>query len=528
MRKMLFSLLFTGISLFANAQSIEVNGLQSGVWAADTVVVTGDVTVQDSLIISAGTTVLFDGFYHIEAKKNAFIKAMGTESDSIVFTVADTTKFHVFNSGRGGWNGIRLAKAEASRFDYCRFQYGKAALDNDQDGGALRIVECDNVEITHSTLFCNFSREHGGALSAVDSKVVMHDCDVYNNLTYTEIDTVYFMYGGAMHFLKCEVELVDMNFRYNSGATAIGGALSLDSCAVKIDRCKFEYNYGINGGGLYLIRSNDWDCSISNSLFANNVSGHFGGGLAISDSSPLVSNLTVVNNRSIGVNCGGIFFYQYSSPILRNCIVYGNTNDASLEEPVQMWAWTFDDYKPEFHNCMVQYGFENISNNEVIEVYENCLDADPLFRDAENDDFHLTESSPCINAGLTYPDDLNAFDLDMNGRLKGDIIDIGAYEYTATGIGEIAQNESIMRIVGNPITTESYAEIELERAGDLTASICSMDGKILGNKQFRNLQTGLNRLEMGEMFQNLPNGTYLFIIKTSGKIVAAKAVSCGF
>ena len=177
---------------------------------------------------------------------------------------------------------------------------------------------------------------------------------------------------------------------------------------------------------------------------------------------------------------------------------------------------------------MVQYGFENISNNEVIEVYENCLDADPLFRDAENDDFHLTESSPCINAGLTYPDDLNAFDLDMNGRLKGDIIDIGAYEYTATGIGEITQNESIMRIVGNPITAESYAEIDLERAGDLTASICSMDGKISGNKQFRNLQTGLNRLDMGEMFQNLPNGTYLFIIKTSGKIVAAKAVSCGF
>jgi len=33
---------------------------------------------------------------------------------------------------------------------------------------------------------------------------------------------------------------------------------------------------------------------------------------------------------------------------------------------------------------------------------------------------------------------------------------------------------------------------------------------------------------MGEMFQNLPNGTYLFIIKTSGKVVAAKAVSGGF
>ena len=524
MKKGILLLLMT-IPILAKAQTIEVNGLQSGVWSADTILVTGDVKVHDSLVIQAGTTVLFDGFYRIEAKNGAFIKALGTEGDSIVFTVADTTKFHVFDAGRGGWNGICLDKANASRFDYCRFQYGKAALDDDQDGGALRIFNCDKVEINHSTLFCNFSREHGGALSAEDSKVVMHDCDVLNNVTYTGIDTVYFMYGGALRFLKCEVELVDTDLRYNQGETAIGGALSLDSCAVAIDRCKFEYNYGINGGGLYLIRSFDNPCSISNSLFANNISGHFGGGLAICDSSPKVSNLTVVNNHSIGVNCGGIFFYQYSSPVLRNCIVYGNTNEAPLEEPVQMWAWTFDDCKPEFHNCLVQYGLENISNNEVIEVYEDCFDADPLFLDPEHDDFHVASVSPCIDAGLTYPEDIYTLDLDKMGRVDWGTIDIGAYEYTHVGMDETAQNESFVRIVGNPITAASYAEIELEHAGDLTASICSMDGKILGNKHFHQLQAGLNRIEIGGMFQNMPSGAYVFVVKTNDKVFAAKIVN---
>ena len=323
---------------FAKAQNIEVSGLQSGVWEADTVFVTGDVVVANALNIVAGTTVVFDGFYSIRVKENAILQALGTRTDSICFTVTDTTYFHVFNSGRGGWNGIRLEKAGPSKFDYCRFQYGKAALDDDKDGGALRIYNCQEVEINHSTLFCNFSRQHGGALNAEHSNVMMHDCNVSHNLNFSGDDAAYYMYGGGLRFINCEVELTGTNFRHNTGMNAIGGALSLDSCAVNIDRCKFEHNYGINGGGLYLIRCYDRPCSITNSLFAHNTSGHFGGGLAISDSSPLISNLTVANNHSIGVNCGGIFFYQHSSPAVWNCIVYGNTNEGLLEQPVQMWA----------------------------------------------------------------------------------------------------------------------------------------------------------------------------------------------
>jgi hypothetical protein len=524
MKKQLITLVLLAFSvIFAHAQSIEVNGLQSGVWEADTVFVTGDVTVQDSLCIQAGTTVFFQGYYSIMAEEGAFIDAIGTKTDSILFTVADTTGFHVFNFGRGGWNGIRLENAGTSRFDFCRFQYGKAALDDDQDGGALRIFGCDNVEINHSTLFCNFSREHGGALNAEWSKVVMHDCDVCNNLTYTKLDTVYYMYGGGLRFINCEVELVGTDFRYNIGESAIGGALSLDSCAVMIDRCKFEHNYGINGGGLYLIRSNHLGMGvITNSLFANNISGHFGGGLAISDSSPWISNLTVVNNHSIGVNCGGIFFYQHSDPILWNCIVYGNTNDAPLEEPVQIWTWTYDGSHPQFYWCLIQYGLENISNHEVITAYEGCLDVDPLFLNPEHEDFHLNANSPCIDAGSIYGTD--GYDLDGNWRICGNAIDIGAYEYTATSISESTQNESIIRIVGHPTTASCYAEIELEKSCVLFAKVYSIDGKLLIERTLGNVPSGTNRIEVGEWFQSLAQGSYILVIQGGGKSFVAKVI----
>jgi len=511
--------------LVSQAQTIKVSGTQSGVWKADTVLVVGNVEVQDSLRIFPGTTVVFDDFYSITAKSGTSLMALGTEKDSIIFTVTDTTGFHLFDGEKGGWNGIRLENANA-KFDYCRLQYGKAALDKDQDGGALRIYGCDGVEISHSTLFCNFSREHGGALNAEYSIVVMHDCAVNNNLTYTGLDTVYFMYGGGLRFINCKVELTDMVFRHNIGQNAIGGALSLDSCAVNIDRCIFEYNYGINGAGLYLIRSNDYPCSISNSLFASNASGHFGGGLAISDSSPEISNLTVVGNHSHGVNCGGIFFYQHSSPIVRNCIVYGNTNDVPLDEPVQMWSWTYDDYAPEFYNCLIQFGWENISNNEVIKIYKNCIDKDPLFANPENKDFHLRQESPCIDAGSPETPEAILKGLDLNGyeRVKGDEIDMGAYEYSGTGLQESTYNENAIRIVGNPITASSYAEIEMEQGGLLNAMVFSMDGKLMVNKDLGYHPAGNNRIEIGGMFEGLSKGQYLMVIRSTERTYTAKIV----
>ena len=524
-RIILFSLLFL-VSLVSQAQTIEVSGVQSGTWEADTVLVIDNVIVEEALNITPGTTVLFNGFYSISVGKQAELNAVGTITDSILFTIADTTGFHIFNMGSGGWNGIRLNKAGACKFDYCRFQYGKAALDEDQDGGAFRIFGSNDVNISHSTLFCNFSREHGGALNAVNSKVVLNDCVVSNNLTYTELDTVYFMYGGGLRFLKCEIDITKSVFCYNNGIGVIGGAMSIDSCSVNIDCCEFEHNFGINGGGLYLIRCYDNPCSITNSLFANNTSGHFGGGLAICDSSPLVANLTVVDNNSIGVTCGAIFFYQHSSPVLWNCIVYGNTNDAPIGEPIQMWTWTYDDYAPEFHNCLVQYGLENISSYELITVYEDCIDEDPLFVDPVNENYRLDSDSPCINAGspLTPSVILSGLDLDGHQRVSGNCIDMGAYEYDNTGVHEVVKNENFIHIIGNPLSVSSYAEIKIEKDCVLLAKVYSVEGKLMVNKNLGNVRIGVNRIEIGEMFQNLTSGNYLLVIQAGGKYYVSKVV----
>ena len=51
-----------------------------------------------------------------------------------------------------------------------------------------------------------------------------------------------------------------------------------------------------------------------------------------------------------------------------------------------------------------------------------------------------------------------------------------------------------------------------------------MDGKLLVNKDLGNAQVGLNRIEIGEMFQALSSGTYLFVVKTTENTLVAKIV----
>ena len=197
-----------------------------------------------------------------------------------------------------------------------------------------------------------------------------------------------------------------------------------------------------------------------------------------------------------------------------------------MEEQVQIWSWTYDDYAPEFHNCLVQHGFEYISNHDVITVYENCIDEDPLFADPENEDFRLNLGSPCINAGSleTPAEILSSLDLDGHQRVSDGRIDLGAYEFDLTGIYETAQNENLIHIVGNPVTASSYAEIELDSKNSLMASIYSINGKILVNKDLGCAQKGINRIEIGEMFSTLSAGTYLFVVRIAGKAFVTKVV----
>lgn len=524
MKKFVFAILSLLAAVSLNAQIVEVNGKQSGVWSADTVLVTGNVDVMGALEVQPGTTVLFEDFYSISVENGAEFSALGAAGDSIVFTIADTTGFFNEYSGRGGWNGFQVNHGRV-RLDYCVLQFSKAVQGRDKEGGAMKILGGD-VEIGHSTLQYNFSCDRGGAIHAEDASLTMHSCSVNENKVYTAEGT-YAMYGGGISLLRCFVEMRDMEFLGNYGPTCIGGALSLDSCKVDLHNAVFANNIGLNGGGMYMMRNNNFVNTLYNAAFYNNYSGHFAGGLAFADSSPYVYNLLVTNNASEGVNCNGVFFFGDSQPKMNNCIVYGNypPPDSFHMDPIQMWAWTNAGYAPEFRNCLIEGGETLITNFEYIQVFEHIIDDDPLFVDALNNDFRLQEDSPCRDAGNEFVpfDLLTGTDLGGSRRVSNGRIDIGPHEYSAAAVPQYETGRSFASLFGVPLGNDSRVVVNLSRVQQVTLRVCSVTGHVVCEQAFEGV-AGVQEWKLGGMFSKLARGLYVIEVVADDGVCSIKTV----
>ena len=88
--------------------------------------------------------------------------------------------------------------------------------------------------------------------------------------------------------------------------------------------------------------------------------------------------------------------------------------------------------------CLYQYGgtvSDVATFNTMNEHIRNNIAADPLFVDAQNEDFHLQANSPCIDAGTGG---LSTRDYDNNPIPLQDNTDIGLYEYGIYWTGSIS------------------------------------------------------------------------------------------
>jgi hypothetical protein len=116
-------------------------------------------------------------------------------------------------------------------------------------------------------------------------------------------------------------------------------------------------------------------------------------------SNPIIINCTFNGNSARNYG-GGLFNNSTSSPIVTNCILWG-------DRPVEI----FNDY---FSFLVVTYsdiqgGWSGTGN----------IDADPLFVDAVSDNLNLSNGSPCIDTAdsdALLPTPLSALDFDGKAR----------------------------------------------------------------------------------------------------------------
>ncbi|MCD4665118.1 MAG: right-handed parallel beta-helix repeat-containing protein [Bacteroidales bacterium] len=368
MNKLSLSSAFLLLPFLLFSQTIIPGGNVNGTWtkAENPYLINGDIAVNssDTLIIEPGVEVIFQDYYLFQVFGNLY--AIGTETDSIRFTQADTTGYYQGNDA--GWGGLNIVMGSNSELHYCIIEYSKAS-------GIL--LYSSELNITHSYIHNNSS--HG-----------IYDLDVSD----VSVNNVILSKNGGCGVAFCngaEDDIVISDFVISGNYQGINCGQGTNA---DISNGIIKQN---QAGGLWV--GFESYPTIKKVLIVENN----GGGIIASGGCSL-ENLTITNNIGVGIS----YDLDMETVEFSNSILWNNAQQ-EINDPNDRINIVYSD---------IQGGWTGIGN----------IDADPLFVDPINEDYFLTwanfpvedsTKSPCIDSG----DPGFAFDPDSTR------VDMGVYYF---------------------------------------------------------------------------------------------------
>jgi len=190
-----------------------------------------------------------------------------------------------------------------------------------------------------------------------------------------------------------------------------GGGIYCQASVLTIANNIITGNYAEYGGGIGCYRASP---TIHDNVITGN-SGSYGGGVCCYDSSAEVTNNTIVDNYA---STGGGIDCHYASPTISNNIIVFNSSGISS------WCSTAILQNNDVYGS-TGYDYFGLAPGAT------DISADPLLIDWQAGDFHLTTSSPCIDAGDDASAQSDWLDIDRQPRIQGMHVDIGADEVQA-------------------------------------------------------------------------------------------------
>ncbi len=270
--------------------------------------------------------------------------------------------------------------------------------------------------------------------------------------------------GGGIYCYAGSPAITKNTITGNVADNSIGGGLFFSKSSPAIINNTFSDNRADWGGAIYFSNASP---TIANNTISGNTAYFYGGGISFSGSSPIITGNTISGNTAKpGISskacAGGIHFYN-STPIITNNIISDNKADIAggiycdWSTPVitnnTISGNTAHDFAggiwlssptPTYITNTILWGNVAPLDPEIcgkITLVTYCdikggwpgtgnIDADPLFLDPANGDFHIPFDSPCRSAGDRNAPNLPGSDFEGDPRTGLFAFpDIGADEF---------------------------------------------------------------------------------------------------
>ncbi|MBM4131810.1 hypothetical protein FJ250_12420 [bacterium] len=397
-----------------------------------------------------------------------------------------------------------------------------------QDGGVICINNAGptltRLEIDH-----NLAKQGGGLAIEEGSSPQVVDCNIHHNTAPS----------GAGIFIRTEcapvIDGCTVHANVINAAFGNGGGIAAQSATPTITDCVITDNVTLGyGGGVAFVQEAGGlieDCLIEGNDAAGTYS--LGGGIAVSQSDPVIRRVTIVGNTCSGFYAegGGIDISFTPSPVIENCTIAGNATSANGFGGGISLQWGA---APTITRCIIVgatagEGLWCLSATPVVtctDIWGNAggnalcgtdgggnFSANPLFCGTAGREYNLAAGSPCaVGARPGAP----CGGLLIGAKASG----CGASEAPVPAAPELAAGNTPNPF--NPLTTIWF---ELRQPGAVTLAIHDLRGAHVLTRTWDRAPAGRTEFVwqgLDDEGRALPSGVYLYRVETEGTFVSRR------
>lgn len=311
---------------------------------------------------------------------------------------------------------------------------------------------------------------HGGGIACVEGSPTITNCGIIGN-------TAPAGYGGGIYSAFGAPVISNCSIAENEAGS--GGGVGIWASTPTVENCLIRANSSDYGGGI-ICAANDRipggliiNCAISEN-HAN-----YGGGINCTKLRPFIVNCTIARNHADdqggGLRCDSI---RDLGMTVTNCIFWENV--AVLGPHISLGP-SASTLRVEYSDVDGGPGAVHVFSESALEWGDGTIDADPLFVDSDGSDgdpntwqdnaYHLSPDSPCVNAGDPNGDYTGQTGIDGDPRVLGGRVDMGADEslYCRLELEVVTPERGTVQFDPSPLTSASPYVFESDVPVVLTA-----------------------------------------------------------